>query len=161
MSGTKTCLVALTALFLTGAMPAASRAASVSVVNQTSTTIFVSVAYNFFRGDLIVEGWYRVNAGDTFNFNADDASDLYVRVENQNGGEINFSNHDTYGYWPAIGQRYKVSRTPGDDSIWQYRWGNNFESARNLQAKGDLPPGWEKRRFFRIGSGQHNLTVNP
>jgi uncharacterized membrane protein len=154
-------LAALAALCLAAALPNVSRAAHVRLENYSNGTVYVAVSYNQYRGNLIVEGWYEVKQNATWNFDADDASDMYIRVQDANGREITFANHNQFLFWAAHPDRFSLARKPDDANVRHYRWGANLQNNRNATLNEPLPPGWDSRRFFRIGSGNHKLEVKP
>lgn len=144
------------------AAPQMVEAAEVTIENRSDQTLDVAVAYNFYNGDTVSLGWYNVKPGKTWTFEAPDEADLHLRVQ-ANGNEITFTNHDKYLYFPTITQRFNVSKESDDADTWTFTWGSKLENSRSIKKasvmKGTLPTGWSSKRFFRIGTGNHNLTV--
>jgi hypothetical protein len=152
----------LAALCLAAALPNVSRAAAnVTVENYSNSVIYVAVAFNHYLDNLIVEGWYPVQPNGRWTYSAGEAWDLYVRVQDANGNEITFSNHNTFLFWPANPDRFRVFKAPDDPNVRVYQWGANLQNSRNASRNQPLPPGWDSRRFFRIGVGNHKLEVKP
>jgi uncharacterized membrane protein len=142
------------------ASPAVSRAADVKIENYSNDTIYVAVAYNKWKGNVAVEGWWAIKSNESQTFSAPNASDMYVRVE-MGGKEVTFTNHNKFLNWPVESQRFSVSKEPDDSTIWVLKWGGNLENSHNIRRGGKLPEGWNERRFFRIGSENVKLEVRP
>jgi uncharacterized membrane protein len=133
--------------------------AQVTIENYSNGNVYVAKAYR--RGYTPrAEGWWTIPPNGTQTFSANKASDLSLRVEND-GGEITFQNHNSFVNCPVTNDRFTVARPTDDLSIRFLRWGDALEHSYNTRQNGPLPEGWERRRFFRIGSGVHRLEVTP
>ncbi|MCE9531417.1 MAG: DUF1036 domain-containing protein [Planctomycetes bacterium] len=157
-------IVILTACFLTAccalATPTIADAASVTIRNYSNDSVNVVVAYNRYKGDTVSKGWYVVKSNGVLTLEADDKSDMYVRIE-RNGKEVTFKNHKSYLFFPVNAERFSVSKTPTNAKIRVLRWGTNLQHTRNMNTGEELPAGWTDRRFTRIGSEDASLEIKP
>lgn len=134
---------------------------TVKVENYSNGAIFVAAAYNHFEGNLIADGWWSIAPNSSQTISAPDNSDLYLRVQANNGGEITFNNFNSFLFWPVNGARFTVSREPDDTNVRVFRWGGSLENQTNTLATDPPPNGWTSQRFFRIGPINETLQVQP
>src|SRR5207249_11343600 len=69
------------------ALPTVAGAVEVKVENYTDDPIAVALAYNKWKGDLAVEGWFTIKSGENRTFQADDATDMHMRIPRK-GNEV-------------------------------------------------------------------------
>jgi uncharacterized membrane protein len=148
------------AVGLTAAAPGVSRAVEVVVENYSNDTVVVAVAYRQGWGNLITQGLFPIRPNEPRTFSAPDGADMFLRVQ-QGDREVTFNGYSAFLYFAVRNDRFTVSKAPDDPSILIFRWGAALENSFDINY-GDPPPeGWEGRRFFRVGSGQHRLEVRP
>ena len=153
-------LVACFTVGLTAVLPGAGRASEVKVENYSNDTVYVAVAYNKWKGNLAAEGWFAIQSNESRVFTADDASDMYLRIE-QGGREVTFQKHKTFLDWPVNSQRFTVGKEPDDATVRVLRSGDRLEKGRNINKGGPLPEEWNERRFFRVGPGNTKFEIKP
>jgi len=155
-------VMAVLAIGFAAAVPATGQATDVKVENYSNETIYVAVAYNHYKGNLAAEGWFAVKTNENRTFTADDKYDMHLRVVRKGSKEITFEKHKTFLSWPVEPQRFSVSKEPDDTKIWVLKWGKNLDKSDNINKGGELPKGWTKERFFKVGSGsQGRLEIKP
>ena len=154
--------LALAAVLISAAAasPTLSDAADAKIENYSNQTIYVAVAYNKWRDNVAAEGWRAIKPNESHTFKADNASDMYLRVE-MGGNEVTFTNHTKFLDWPVEPQRFSVMKEPDDANIRVLKWGANLEHTHNIRRGDKLPAGWNERRFFHVGSENVKLEVLP
>jgi uncharacterized membrane protein len=134
---------------------------SVTVENHSNRPIAVAVAYNHFNGNLIAQGWFDIAVNQSQTLSAPDASDMYLRVQDVNTGEITFSNFTNALFWTIIEDRFTISKEPDDANVQVLQWGGSLEHQTNKTLAEPFPAGWANQRFFQVGLGNHIERVNP
>jgi uncharacterized membrane protein len=134
---------------------------SVTVENHSNSPIAMAVAYNHFNGDLIAEGWFDIAVNQAQTVSAPDGSDMYLRVQNLNTGEITFSDFTNALFWTITEERFTISKEPDDANVQVLRSGGGLEKQLNRTLAEPFPGGWANQRFFQVGPGNHVERVNP
>ena len=146
-------------------LPSLASAGHAVVENYLNDDIFVAIAYRHFKGTtkLFAEGWFPVKrAGDKRTFAADDADDMYLRVI-RGGNEVTFPNHRDFLFFPVhLSEAFSASQAPDDRFVDILRWGPNLKEVFTVNnMTPNLPAGWARQRFFRIGSQRVKLELRP
>jgi serine/threonine protein kinase/tetratricopeptide (TPR) repeat protein len=141
--------------------PPAVPMTELSIRNKTTENVFVAVAYKQPRGDVAVQAWHTLTPEQVKVFRAEEAADMYLRVERPGGREVTFTRYTTFQTWPASSDRFTVSRQPDDDSVWVLRSGPELKNSHTVEKSSLLPAGWTQRRFFRAGAGSGVIEVVP
>jgi hypothetical protein len=139
----------------------------VSITNHSNEAVIVAIYYAagipIAGGWVQVQGWHVIEPNRTYRFQVPVAAQAFLRVES-NAGEILFNGY-TQQLAPApvvMTPDFSVMAYGHDPQTVALRWGNAGEHFQNALRYGPLPPGWELRRFFSIGSGPLvELTVTP
>jgi len=141
------------------AMAAGLRAADVKVENYSNNPIHVAQADN--KGQVVSHGWTTVKSNEVRTFKAPDSAELYLRIQNDTGGELTFPKHQTFLHFPTHKDRFSVKTEPDDNKVWVLKHGQKLEQSRNANKNDKLPAGWQSSRFFKIGTGSHKLEIKP
>jgi hypothetical protein len=143
--------------------PAARTA--VTIENFSNQPIFVAYAYldRGFADDLgskIAHGWKRVERNGRYPFQVEPDRGLCLRIEAEDGGEIEFDNNKTFIHLPVTSAQFRVDKPLDNDSVRILRWGDSLENVFDTTKGGKVPEGWVYRRFFLVKSSA-NLQILP
>lgn len=132
-----------------------------TVENFSNAPIFVAAAFNHFNGNIICDGWWTIPVNGSQVITAPDTMDLYLRVQNNNGGELTFVGFDTFLFFPLNLARFIVSKQPDDANVRRFQWGGILEHDVNVLATNPPPAGWTTERYFRVGPVNEKFQVQP
>ena len=150
------CILFGFSLALTVVLTSVAQATKVEVHNLSNSTVYVAGGYNY-DDHRISAGWTIVRPGEEKTISAPDDSDLYLRVQTENGGAVNFPAYQSILYFPVHSRGFTVNRTDVSD-VYEFRIGSNTP---RFARRNNIPQGWESKGFFRVGRGSHHLNVVP
>src|SRR5947208_1777349 len=88
----------------------------VKVENYRDGAVGVCLGYNGYKGDVAAEGWFIIQSGDSRTFTANNAWDLYIRID-QDGKDFTYQGYDKYTNFPTGPGRFTTSKAADDAMI--------------------------------------------